>query len=467
MRTRTSALVLAGLAALPLAGCGGGDSSTPTSTPQATVNLVVSDTPSAGITVLSFQVEITSAVLEPGNVSLLPRPVTVDLAQLASDTGFLASTVIDSATFTSLQINYANPQVTILNNTGTTLTLSGQSCASGATCTFVPALNNASVTISSGVFPLTVSANSSTGLALDLSIPDLLQSDLSVTFASGKSVNLSLLGSGPVRIDDVLASVTSVSGSQVGLTTAFGDQLTVTLDGSTSFNYPTSVCAAGDAGCVAVGQLVTTDLSLAGDGALSVDTFGYVGAAGTPLVKGIVLDVGSSTAQVLLLHNLNADTLMPGEIATVTLPTASGAFVVGSSAYPSVAGASFAGAADVLRGQELVLAVGSDLSTAGSPSFTSPALYLEDSQILGGVESVDTADEQLIIDGLTGLFSATPPVLQTLTVQAGSSTTLVGFSALSDLAAGKLLVSKGPLFNVPGTGTPVQAALQLRTRASN
>jgi hypothetical protein len=35
------------------------------------------------------------------------------------------------------------------------------------------------VTLSSGVFPLTVTASSSTGLSMDLSIPDLLQSDLS------------------------------------------------------------------------------------------------------------------------------------------------------------------------------------------------------------------------------------------------------------------------------------------------
>jgi hypothetical protein len=147
-----------------LCGCAGSSINSTSTTPNsnATVNLVVTDTPPTNITVLSFQVQITGAVLEPGNVLLLPRPVTVDLAQLVSDTGFLASTVIDSGTYTSMTMTLANPQVTILNSGVSSITVSGQSCAAGATCTFIPALNNASVTISSGVFPITVAANSTT-----------------------------------------------------------------------------------------------------------------------------------------------------------------------------------------------------------------------------------------------------------------------------------------------------------------
>ena len=101
---------------LMVVGCGMGNTAAPT-TPASgsgTVNFVVTDTPPTGVTVLSFQVEIASAVLQPGSVSMLPRPVTVDLAQLATDTGFLASTVIGSATYTSLTVMLANPQVTLM-----------------------------------------------------------------------------------------------------------------------------------------------------------------------------------------------------------------------------------------------------------------------------------------------------------------------------------------------------------------
>ncbi|MGC1781871.1 MAG: hypothetical protein WA708_05075, partial [Acidobacteriaceae bacterium] len=62
-----------------LSGCGAGSTSQPsqTSSGNATVNFVVTDTPPANVTVLSFQVQITGAVLQPGNVSILPRSVTV------------------------------------------------------------------------------------------------------------------------------------------------------------------------------------------------------------------------------------------------------------------------------------------------------------------------------------------------------------------------------------------------------
>lgn len=260
-------------------------------------------TPPTNITVLAFQIQITGATLQPGNVSLLPRPVTVDLAQLVSDTGFLASTVIDSGTYTSLTVTYANPQITILNNSAAAIAVAGQTCAAGAVCTFSPALNQASVTISNGVFPLTVQANSETGLNLALSIPDLLQSDLSVTLANGASVNLSLLpqpssGSSPqAEVDDVFGTITAINGNQVNMTTALGDSLVLTSSSSTQYNYPPPVCSTAGASCLSAGQVATANLSLLGDGALALNSISYVRSSGSPLLKGLVLgaDAGAAT----------------------------------------------------------------------------------------------------------------------------------------------------------------------------
>jgi hypothetical protein len=468
-----TSLKLSGLgivALLGLAACGGGNSassgssSSTVASTQSTVNFVVTDTPSTAITVLSFQLQIASAVLQPGNVSLLPKPVTVDLAQLVSDTGFLASTVIDSGTFTSLEISYTNPQVTIQNNTAGTLTLAGQSCLAGAVCTFAPVLNNANVTISNGVFPLTLTASSSTGINLDLSIPDLLQSDLSVTFANGSSVNLSLLGSGPARIDDVLGTVTSVSASQVHLTTAFGDSLVLDEASTSLYNYPSSVCASASAACVTTGQTVAVDASLGGDGSFVIDSLGYLGPSGASLAKALVLGSSSSsdTAQLLLRRNVNASSLTPGEIATVTLsPTAT--YSVATASYPSVSGASFAGIQDLLPGQEVIVDVGSDLVAGAAPTFTTSAVFLQSSQVIGDVATVESATSALTIDSLTGLFTDSGLHLQSLGVQADASTTLVGFANLSAIVPGQLIAAKGPLLNVAG-GMPVVAAVQLAAR---
>jgi len=463
-----------------LNGCGNGTTSQPsqTTTGNATVNFVVTDTPPSNVTVLSFQVQITGAVLQPGSVSLLPRPVTVDLVQLVSDTGFLASTVIGSGTYTSLTMTYANPQVTIMNNTAATITLSGQSCAAGATCTFVPALNNASVTVSSGVFPLTVTASSTSGLNLDLSIPDLLQSDLSMTLANGTSVNLSLLSqpasstSQQAKIDDVFGTITQVSESQVNMTTAFGDLLVLTSSSSTKYNYPSSVCSTPAASCLSVGQIVTADLSLLGNGGLSLNTISYAGSSGSQLVKGLVLSSSTSaatpTVQLLLQRSINASSLSSGQIASVTLPAGT-VYGVGTAIYPGVSGGAFTSALDLMPGQELVLNVASNLTTGTSPAFTTSSVYLESSQLVGQIAAVNSATSTLSVNSLSGLFTGSRPVVQQMNLQTDATTAYVGFSASSftALTKGQFFAAKGPLFNTIGSsGYPTLSAIQIRARTT-
>jgi hypothetical protein len=458
-----------------LAACGGGSSSSDSTsaTPSSTVNLVVSDTPSTGVTVLSFDVQISSAVLQPGNASLLPKPVTVDLAQLVSDSSLLASSVIDSGTYTSMTITLADPQVTILNNTGATLSLNGQSCAAGAVCTYAPALDNASVTISNGVFPLNVTASSSTGLNLDLSIPDLLQSDLSISLANGSSANVALFGNGadaPV-ISDVLATVTAINGSQVQVKTALGDSLELTETGSSSYQYPDSACTTANAGCVAVGQVVAAGLTLAPAGALDISTLSYLGAPGTSWARTWVLGTASAdptpTVPMLVLTRLNADTLIPGEVASVSVP-ASSAYAIATADYPPISGASFAGPGDLLAGQEMLVSVGSDLSTSGSPTFTAGSLNLVASQFVGLVGAVDTTDSSLELISLPGLFTYRAPYVQALSIQTSSVTDFVGYqnTALPSVSAGHFAAVKGPLFSTLTSGLPTLSAVQVRARSA-
>jgi hypothetical protein len=474
-----SALILTAVT-LGLAGCGNTTTET-TAAPvsgNATVNFVVTDTPPTNVTVLSFQVQLASSVLQPGNVSLLPRPVTVDLAQLATDTGFLASTIIGSGTYTSLTVTLANPQVTLMNNTAATLSLNGQSCAAGATCTYIPVLNNASVTVSSGVFPVTVAASSSTGINLDLSIPDLLQSDLSVTLANGKSANFSLLpqpsstSAFQAEIDDILGTVTAVSGTQVSITTSFGDTLVLTSSSATKYKYPTSVCATSSASCLAVGQVITADLGMLGSGGLALNTLSYAGGSGAQVAKGLLLSKNTSgavpTVQILLRRAINLSGITPGQIVTVALPTTA-PYAVGLVSYPGVSGGTFTSALDLLPGQEVVIDAGSAVVTGSSPSFTASAIYLEASQTVGQVATINTASTSLAIAGLSGLFTASHPIVQQINVQTDATTdypntTLTTFSSITK---GQFIAAKGPLFNTTGTaGYPTLSAAQLVGRAT-
>lgn len=451
-----------------MSGCGAGTSTTSgsPSSGDATVNFVVTDTPPTAVTVLSFQVQIAGAVLQPGDVSILPRPVTVDLAQLATDTGFLASEVIGSATYTSLTVTLANPQVTLMNNTAAALTLNGQSCAVGAVCTYVPALDKASLTISSGVFPITVTANSTTGLAMDLSIPDLLQSDLSVSTASGAAANFSLLpGKANVELGDVLGTVTAVGSEQVSVTTAFGDSLVLTTGSATVFRYPSNVCAANTSACLAVGQIVSVDLSLPGEGGLAANSLSYVGAAGSAVVKGLVLGVDATgvepVAKVLVQRQIGTTGLATGQIAEVTLMSGT-TYGVGTVTYPTVSGGSFGSAGDVAAGQEVFAGVGSGSGTA----FGASALLLEASQVVGKVAAVDTGSGLVTVNGLSGLFTGAEPVVQAMGVQTGTSTVYEGFSVsdFSGIGVGDFLAAKGPLFVTSGGN--VVGAVQVRARSA-
>ena len=476
MRNQLYALLL--LISL-LSACGGGSSSgssttsTATST-TATVNLVVSDTPSTGITVLAFDVQIASAVLQPGSISLLPKPITVDLAQLVSDSSLLASAIVGSGTYTSLDITLANPQVTILNNTGAALSLNGQSCAVNAVCTYSPVLNNASVTISNGVFPLTVTASSSTGLDLDLSIPDLLQSDLSVTLADGSSVNLALFDNGasaPI-ISDVLGTITAVNADSIQVTTALGNSLVLTQSDSTSYQYPSAVCASANAACLAVGQVITAGLTLAPAGALDITTLSYLGASGTAWARTWVLGSASTaatpTVPLLVLTRVNASSLTPGAVATVSLPSAA-SYAIRTANYPGVAGGSFAGTGDLVAGQEVIVNVGPDLAGGTSPTFSADSLNLVASQFVGLVEQSIPAASHLELISLPGLFTYRLPYVQTLDVQTGASTDFIGYgnTGLASVSAGHFAAVKGPVFNTTGSlGYPTLSAVQVRARAT-
>ncbi len=476
---RTAAILTSLLAMIFLSSCGGtssgGSNTNPTA--NATVNFVVSDTPSPKLTVLSFQIQITGAVLQPGNVSLLKQPVTVDLAQLVSDTGFLSSTVVDSKTFTSMTMTVANAQVTIINNSGAAIVTPTQTCAVNAVCTFTPKLNTASLTISSGVFPITLTANSSTGLALDLSIPDLLQSDLSITLADGSSVNLSLLpeptaNGEQAQIADVLGLVKSASTGQVQITTALGASLVLTTDANTSYNFPESVCETSGSACLAANQVVTTDLSLLADGGLHANSITFAGAPGTTVAKGVIVAVNNTAPPTMqmLVHGVvpSSTQFQIGDVVDVSVENGA-AFSVTAPSYPAVSGGTFASASDLLAGQEVAVQDSQQLTTEadGNPAFESAAFELGSSQIVGQVTSVNAAAQSFALTNVWSLFTTLSPAVPSLQAQTGTQTSFVNLTpaSFSAVTVGANLSVKGPLFNTTdGSGQPTMAALQVTAR---
>src|SRR5690349_22264050 len=81
------------LAGIFVAGCGGSYTAPPAAGPQtAMVNVSMTDAPPAGITVISFEVSLTGATLNPGNVDLLgaKAPIRIEVKKLETENAFLS-----------------------------------------------------------------------------------------------------------------------------------------------------------------------------------------------------------------------------------------------------------------------------------------------------------------------------------------------------------------------------------------
>jgi hypothetical protein len=171
--------ILASILCMP--GCGKSHGPLVGGNNNAQISLTIHDSPPAGITVLSLQVTIKSAILQPGNVSI-SLPETAELTQLQSDTTILSSLQIPSGTYTSLVLDIENPSMTFINNTGGPITPQpGQTCAINAVCQIFPTVPNGNIVpfSTAPVFPLVLAPNEEAGLELDFNLADLVQGDFS------------------------------------------------------------------------------------------------------------------------------------------------------------------------------------------------------------------------------------------------------------------------------------------------
>jgi hypothetical protein len=138
MRKLTSCSVLLVSFAVLLVGCGGGMSS-PNQPLAPNPNMVqgsltIHDNPPMGVTVLSFDIDVTGAELQPSDaskqpVSMLSAPEDIELEHLQTESALLASKSVPTGTYSSLMVSFANPRMIIQNQAGGTLTLGTQSCA--------------------------------------------------------------------------------------------------------------------------------------------------------------------------------------------------------------------------------------------------------------------------------------------------------------------------------------------------
>ena len=370
------------------------------------VVLTMTDTPPANITILSAQVTLLRADLNPGAFSLLPPlpnstllgPTTLELTRLQTDAAFLSTTLVKAGSYTSLTLTFANPKLTFENDSGTTFT--GAVCSgTKPICTLSPAVTNVTTTLT--LPTITVSSTSGAGILVDLNLNKLLSSPtpstLQADFINGTSVStFTPMGAGapPVGAEDVVGQVTAMDAghSKFSFQNAL-DFFSLTVSSTTAFlNFPAGTCNTPSLSCLQMGQILSVDIGIFSDGTAIARNVLFEDANSTDAeVEGIITSLTPAAHQftmVTLAESAALVGLNVGDLATVqypaTLPPANFFdvdFVHADNNQISTAGFLFSSPSDLFVGQHVQ--VRRDHMVSSGASITALHVRLRSSRITG------------------------------------------------------------------------------------
>ncbi len=457
MRSRIGILAFLSFSALILAtsGCGtrprgsGGGAGSGTSVP---FTLAVTDQPPSGVTILSFTITVTGAVLQPNNVSVLNAPITLEVTQLQTDTDLLANMDIAPGTYTDLILTFSNPTVTFLNQAVPIGT-----CAVGSICQMPEVTSPSTVDFNTGALPLTVTSGTPVALLLDFSLNNLLQPDMTLNLAAPGGFALTqfqnvttgaILG----ESGDVAGVVTSVGTNQFTFTTLNGISLTAATTSSTQFFFPSATCSANDFTCITTGELISSDLSLLGDGSFQAATVAFEDVSGKTGISGTIVSVNATANPPTFGIVVRGSAPTPeginiGDQATVTIqPTAT--FVVDNDVLSLASGFTFASVADLVVGQEVL--VRADTVATGPDTISTTQIVLRQSEWTANVGAINVGQGTFGLGSLPSLFTtALPTNITSLNVNTFSVTQFLNLTpaGVGGLAAQNPVSVKGLIFN--------------------
>ena len=468
MRVNTflTILLVAVLAAAAAFEGGCTSSSTPAPIPQAgtaQVSFTVRDAPPMGVTVMSFKINLAGAALQSnnGNVSLLNggEPVEIELTKLETESALLGISQVPAGTYTGLQVMLTNPEVTILNASGAAI----GPCANNAVCEFEPAVSG-SVTFTAAPFPLTLSANSSSALQVDVNLNNIINSDLTLNLTNANVLTVTQVPAAPGEQEDetdVSGQITSLGNNQFMLQdSATGMMVAILVNSQTEYeDFDEAGCEAGNFSCLAVGQTVKVEQSLQPDGSLVASSVHLKESEHGEEVEGSIASLTGTPPTQLQMVILDEVPNIPGVSVgnPVTVNIQNGAtFTTDSSEVPIPAGLSFAGPSDLVVGQEIH--VRPDSVAAGPPiSISTGSIRLTESELTATVQSVNGS--VITLQNLPAQFGAAG--IAQIQVQTSPQTEFEDNVGLGALNPGDLVSVRGLLFK--GT-PPVLVAEKVRKR---
>jgi hypothetical protein len=471
---RITTFFLGLLGAVLPAGCGGSFNA-PVMNPgpgaqSAQVSVSLTDAPPAGVTVFTFEVTVTGATLNPGNVNLLAGkgPQQIEVKHLETENAFLSTANIAAGNYTSLNLTFSNPELTFRNDTGAMLA----GCAPGTVCEIKPS-GTLSATVN-GLFNST--SGSQTGILVDLNLANLITSSLGVDFSTATAVTAtqqSKDNEGDLEdLDDLNGIVASPSTTQFTLQTVDMGNITAGIDSNTQFDG-FATCTAANATCVQSGQSVEVDLLLLAGGtflAKKVELQDEAQEAADDELDGVISKIdGPSQFEMVVNDELRAvANVSVGDPVTVMLTTTGGgtSFQVDTNGLnvPTTLQQAFEGATDtsqLLPGQTVQVR---KRAMTGGPApaaitITTDRVRLRDTSFTATVSGAPSGDN-FNVGGLPGLFTSAG--ISQIQVQTSSQTNFDNVTGVSGLADGSTVSLRGLLFI--STPNPVLIADKVRKR---
>jgi Domain of unknown function (DUF5666) len=430
--------------------------SSPAPSGTAAISLTVTDAASpglpAGVALEAFELEITQAELQPGNVSLLSAPATFEVSRLQTVIGLLGTGSAPAGNYTGLSLTVANPALTVVNDSGASI----GGCANGAICRIAPAVSPVTIAFTNAPFPLTLAENSPIGLQIEVVPAAIIQSDLSLDLSASGAFELTPIQAAQgelAELDEVEGTVTGAGSGQFTLKTPEGPTLTIATGTNTFFEGFDQIGCANGFSCLAANQPVEASLSLATGGRLTALAVALEDAPGTEQVQGQIVTVDPVANEfTLVAHTVLANPtfggtgLAPGAAVTVSIePQATFQTDFTPLNLASYAGF-FTGSGNLLAGQEVKVRA---LSGSTVTLVTTDRVTLASAQLTGQVLSV--TDPFFALGNLPAIF----PAAGTSDVQAATqfATAFENLAGTSSLVPGDTVSVSGPLFPTPGTPT--------------
>lgn len=462
-------IVATGILLLGLNGCGGGYSSmtmptTPTAQSSA-VTLTVTDTPPAGVTLLSLEVTVNGAVLNPGNYQLLPTPQKIEIKQLETESAFLSTVNVPAGTYQSITINLMNPQLTILNQTGAAI----GSCANNTVCQLEPAASG-NIMFSSAPFPVTLSGGGSAGFQVDVNVANLISNTMTLDFNATGAVSVAQLPL-PGQPMDHLDDLDGLQGTIQNLDAAnkkftlHSIAADLLIQTSSNTEFESEHCTANDFTCLQNGQIVEVDAQIMAGGAIVATKIEFEDDAADDELQGVVFKVDDAThfEMVVLGELQDVANLGVGSPIVVTLNNAS--FQVDSDGrnVPSALQGAFEGATDtsqLVPGQEVQIRSRNAVNAGPPIAVTTDRVRLRLGQFTASVSGAPVPPN-FTVANLPGFFTAVG--ITSVHVQTTSATNFQGVSGAGGLVDQDQVSLRGLLF-ANGANPPEFLADKVRKR---